>query len=117
MSSLGSITIIHVDQALRTKGKQISIGLNSGLHNPFQIGEPDVDGHTITNDMDILCAYDIWLEDQIKAANQAVLTALEKIGQCVLAGEDVVLVSDRLPTHGYIIKRTIMDAIHGTNSR
>lgn len=82
----------------------------------IKIGSKSWDGHKIMSYAEQVDEYDVWLEDQIKAQNPAVLAALDDIYNKAL-GAGVILTTRCCPapyiTHAHVVKRVIMNLAGG----
>jgi hypothetical protein len=113
---------IEVDHSDNNQGAQAvahTYNVDKGplwIPEHIKIGSKSWDGDIIKNYNDQIDEYEIWLEDQIKAQNSAVLTTLDDIYNKAL-GAGIILTTRCCPasnvTHAHIVKRVIMNLAGG----
>jgi hypothetical protein len=113
---------IEVDHSDNHQGAQYvahTYNMDQGplvIPDHIKIGSKSWDGHKIENYSDQVDEYGIWLEDQIKAQNLTILSALDDIyNKALRAG--VILTTRCCPipyiTHAHVVKRVIMNLAGG----
>jgi hypothetical protein len=82
----------------------------------LRLGQRGHDGEKIMNYATQVEEYDIWLEDQIKAENMAVMVALDDIyNKAIKSGVIITTICMPTPniTHAHTVRRAIMELAAG----
>ena len=113
------IEVDHTDNNQGIQAVAHTYNMDKGplsIPDHIKIGLKSWDNQKIENYNDQIDEYEIWLEDQIKAQNSVVLTALDDIYNKAL-GAGVILTTRCCPasnvTHAHTVKRVIMNLAGG----
>jgi len=104
---MGNITLLNKHHFAKGAGPKdaIYIGRGSPLGNPYPV---ETYGREPAIEM-----YKSWLDEQIKTANEAVISELDRIGNIVIDDGEAKLLCFCAPKHchGEVIKKVVLDQI------